>query len=244
MNRITLEKRKDKSNAYWINDILDGKKIGKVKIKHGKLHYKLKSKCKNKFIETETSFLLKQNNKTSFSDFYQDSIGRFIGNVFDLGSYNYPLFLESCRLKSCGKDMFNRKSKLHPAARKAWRKMQQAAKSNAIDLQIISAFRSLDYQKKLIDNKLAKGIKVKEILKVNTLPGFSEHHTGCAIDIGSDDEPILEQTFENSDAFKWLVDNAHKFNYYMNYPKDNTTGICYEPWHWCFIPKIIFKKSP
>ncbi|MCF6288205.1 MAG: D-alanyl-D-alanine carboxypeptidase family protein [Proteobacteria bacterium] len=232
MNRIYLKQRKN--GAYWIKDLLDNKEIGKVKINNDLLQLQLKSKYQGKFIKEEVISLLQSQNNASFRKTYQQYLNTLLDDKFNLIDYNYPLFAEACRLQPCKNDIFNRPTLLHPAAKKAWLKMQQNACQDNIELQIISAFRSLTYQKQLIDNKLANGNSIAQILKVNTLPGYSEHHTGCAIDIGCAGAAILEQDFENSPAFKWLVKNARKFNFIMSYPKGNTTGICYEPWHWCY----------
>jgi D-alanyl-D-alanine carboxypeptidase len=232
MNRIYFKPQIKLKKSYWIKDILDGKKLGKLSIKGEYPKIKIKKKYKH--------YNLKQEVLMTFNEIWNDFYKAFLNDYnlcfvedFD---YNFPIFIESCRLKSCEDDMFNRPTLLHPAARKAWLKMKKSAHKDAIDLQIISAFRSLDYQKTLINNKLAKGLEIKDILKVNTLPGYSEHHTGCAIDIGCDGEAILEEAFDQSEAFNWLVNNAKKFEFTMTYPKGNTTGICYEPWHWCFKP--------
>lgn len=230
MNRIYLTERKNKPNSYWIKDILDDKKLGTLKHRNNNIKVKLKTKYK--------SYNLKQEVKLTFQglweDFYRQFLCDYNKNFIDTEHYNFPLFIEACRLKASETDLFNRPTQLHPAARRAWKKMKRAAKNDNIDLKIISAYRSLYYQKHLINNKLDKGINIDSILKVNTLPGYSEHHTGCAIDIGSQDAPTLEAQFDQSPAFKWLTHNAAKFNFVMSYPKENTTGICYEPWHWCF----------
>jgi D-alanyl-D-alanine carboxypeptidase len=231
MNRIYLTPRKNKPDNYRIRDILDDKKLGTLKHKNNKITVKLKSRY--------NSYSLKQEAKLSFeglwANFYQQFLCDYNKVFTEIEHYyDLPIFIESCRLKTCEPDLFNRPTLLHPAAKKAWLKMKNAAYKDNVDLKIISAYRSLDYQKQLINNKLAKGINIDSILKVNTLPGYSEHHTGCAIDIGSQDAPILEPEFDQSLAFKWLTYNAAKFNFVMSYPKDNTTGICYEPWHWCF----------
>ena len=161
-------------------------------------------------------------------------IKQYNKDLCDTSKYSFPLFAEAKQLKKCKKDMFDRDVYLHPAAKKAWKKMKKAAKKAGIKLKIISAFRSYDYQRQLIQNKLDKGLRIEEILKVNTLPGYSEHHTGCAIDIGTNNAPILEEEFDQSEAFDWLQQNANKFGFYMTYPKNNNTSICYEPWHWCY----------
>jgi D-alanyl-D-alanine carboxypeptidase len=80
-------------------------------------------------------------------------------------------------------------------------------------------------------------LELEEIIKVNTLAGYSEHHSGCAIDIGSKDQPVLETEFENTPAFHWLKINAGDFNFTLSYPKNNLSGMIYEPWHWCYRTK-------
>jgi D-alanyl-D-alanine carboxypeptidase len=232
MNRIYLKAKSNNKNCYSIKDKLDGKKLGELTIKGEYPKIKFKKKYKHYNLKQEVLMTFNE----IWNDFYRTFLNDYNHIFIDDSDYNFPIFIESCRLKPCENDMFNRPTLLHPAARKAWRKMKKAAHKEDIELQIISAYRSLDYQKTLINNKLDKNIDIKDILRVNTLPGYSEHHTGCAIDIGCQGEVVLEEAFDQSDAFKWLVINAEKFRFIMTYPKGNTTGICYEPWHWCFRP--------
>lgn len=238
MNRIVIKRRKNKKNSFWIKDILDGKKLGKITIKNNTKEIKYKAKLKIKFNQYNLKQEVLMTISQSWEFFYYNFIKDYNKSFIDIEHYEFPLFVESCRLKSCENDMFDRPALLHPAARKAWNRMKKSALEDRIDLQIISAYRSLDYQKQLINNKLDKRVDIKDILNVNTLPGFSEHHTGCAIDIGSVDEPVLEEAFDQSNAFKWLTENAKNFGFKMTYPKGNTTGICYEPWHWCYKPSL------
>ena len=67
-------------------------------------------------------------------------------------------------------------------------------------------------------------------------PGFSEHHGGCALDIGTPDEPPAEASFEATPAFAWLQANADGHGFAMSYPRGNPHGIVYEPWHWRYDP--------
>ena len=231
MSRIYLKKRKN--NSFWIKDILDDKKLGKIAFDNGFAMINLKPQFSNHNLANEAQYLA-ENNHSNWHNHYANYLAEYNSSFTSSKDCKLPQFVESYRLKRCENDMFKRKAYLHPAARKAWGEMQKTAKKDSIDLQIISAFRSLDYQKQLIENKLAKHILIDDILKVNTLPGYSEHHTGCAIDIGSKDAAILEDEFDQSNAFRWLSENANKFGFIMTYPKGNTTGICYEPWHWCF----------
>jgi D-alanyl-D-alanine carboxypeptidase len=112
--------------------------------------------------------------------------------------------------------------------------MKKHAKRDSVDLHFVSAFRSFDDQKKIIQRKLNRGYSIKKILRENKLPGYSEHHTGKAIDITSKKLNGLFVSFEDTREFKWLVKNAATYNFYLSYPKDNNEGIMYEPWHWMF----------
>jgi D-alanyl-D-alanine carboxypeptidase len=118
-----------------------------------------------------------------------------------------------------------------PAAR-AWRAMQRRARRNAVQLDLVSAFRSYEFQLALIRGKLAKGRTLEDVLGVNAPPGYSEHHTGKAIDVGTPGCPPLEEAFENTDAFRWLARHAQRFGFTLSYPRDNPQGYVYEPWHW------------
>lgn len=128
---------------------------------------------------------------------------------------------------------------LIPAAAAAWRAMKEAAFVDNIDLLIVSAFRSIARQSDIIRRKLDAGWGVDEILSVCAAPGYSEHHTGRAIDISAPGGPLLETDFEKTDAFKWLQANADRFGYFLSYPAGNSFGYQYEPWHWCFAPSAV-----
>ena len=102
----------------------------------------------------------------------------------------------------------------------------------------MSAYRSIEYQCGLIHRKLEEGWLIDDILLINAIPGYSEHHTGRALDLHAGDGKPLESAFENHPAFAWLCENAAEFNFHLSYPRDNPSGIDYEPWHWCFSSDI------
>ncbi len=124
--------------------------------------------------------------------------------------------------------------KLHPSAMSAWKRMKEAARAEGIHLYIISAFRSIARQSEIIERKRRKGLSEEEIIRVSALPGFSEHHTGRALDLNTPDCPALEEQFEDSPAFQWLIKNASHFGFELRYPRENKYGISYEPWHWFY----------
>jgi D-alanyl-D-alanine carboxypeptidase len=121
----------------------------------------------------------------------------------------------------------------------AWRAMQTAAMSDGVSLILVSAFRSVAYQAGLIRRKLAQGQTIDAILEVSAAPGFSEHHTGRALDLGTAGEPMLETSFETTPAFQWLSLRAGDFGFRLSYPHGNPHGIAYEPWHWYFAAHAV-----
>ncbi|WOO41130.1 M15 family metallopeptidase [Rubellicoccus peritrichatus] len=123
---------------------------------------------------------------------------------------------------------------LHPHAAEAWRKMKATAKSQGIELWLVSAFRSIERQNRIIEKKKKKGIPDRDIFRVSAPAGFSEHHSGRAIDISTEGYTALEKEFENSEAFQWLNNNASVFGFILSYPRGNEYGIAYEPWHWLY----------
>jgi D-alanyl-D-alanine carboxypeptidase len=123
---------------------------------------------------------------------------------------------------------------LAPPAADAWRNLRAAALCDGISLFIVSAFRSVDRQAEIIRQRLVTGAHIEEVLTLCAPPGFSEHHTGRAIDLSTPDSRALEVEFDQTTAFTWLIDRAAEFGFYLSYPIGNQLGYQYEPWHWCF----------
>jgi len=143
-----------------------------------------------------------------------------------------PVFDEASDLVEVGPNLVGRVQRLTPDAARQWAAMVVAAAADEITLMIVSGFRSVDYQAALIRNKIDAGQAIADILEVNAAPGFSEHHTGKAVDIATPGSRPLTEEFENTEAFQWLQGEAARFGFSMTYPRDNPWGIIYEPWHW------------
>ena len=116
----------------------------------------------------------------------------------------------------------------------AWQAMKEAALIAGHEIFIVSAFRSTSRQAEIVRAKHLSGIGNDEIFAVSAPPGYSEHHTGRAIDVSTPGYPVLEEEFERSEAFSWLEENAGSFGFSMTYPRDNKFGFIYEPWHWSY----------
>lgn len=141
--------------------------------------------------------------------------------------------LEMVEVGEDGKEHF-----LVPAAALAWRALKATAMSEDIPLFIVSAFRSIERQAGIVRRKLAAGQPIEEILTVCAPPGFSEHHSGRAVDLSTPGVSALETEFDQTAAFAWLTQNAARFGFYLSFPAGNSQGYLYEPWHWCFNKTI------
>ena len=159
------------------------------------------------------------------------------------GECTQPLCPEATVLVSIGLDAFGREQRLHPQAAQAWRTLTREAEADGIALGLVSAYRGLDYQTELIRRKLEAGQALSSILKVSAAPGFSEHHTGYAVDVMALGSEPLEVEFEHSACFDWLQRRAGGFGFTLSYPRNNAAGIDYEPWHWCFSEAKEFDPS-
>lgn len=140
--------------------------------------------------------------------------------------------VEATSLEVAETDQEGRKHMLAPATAEAWQRLKDAASRGGVELNIISSFRSVLRQVEIIERKIRQGLNIDEILEFSAPPYFSEHHTGCAIDVGTPGSKDLEREFEGTAAFDWLTQNAGEYGFEMSYPLNNASGYAYEPWHW------------
>jgi D-alanyl-D-alanine carboxypeptidase len=141
---------------------------------------------------------------------------------------------EPARLVSIGLDIHGRTQWLQPRAARALAALRASATRDRVDLQIVSAFRSIEYQLGILERKLAAGQDIDQILRVSAAPGYSEHHSGRCVDLTTPGYAVLEQEFERSPAFGWLTTHAGRHGFTLSYPHGNHHGIAFEPWHWCW----------
>jgi D-alanyl-D-alanine carboxypeptidase len=175
------------------------------------------------------------NTKASFAEFVAGVCSQ-LGIPEDYGLKRRLSLQQECSHPvSIGPDVFEREQFMLHGAAKAWRQMQKAAAQENIQLLVVSAFRPVDYQAGIVKRKLDNGLSIEEILKVSAAPGYSEHHSGRALDITTPGFDALEEVFETSAAFAWLLKNAARFEFRLSYPRDNPHGVAYEPWHWYWL---------
>ena len=126
---------------------------------------------------------------------------------------------------------------LHVDAAEALDAMMTAALADGIDLRLLSGFRSLDLQEAIFFEVASERNQTpEERARVSAPPGYSEHSTGYAVDLGDGwaPETNLSQSFEQTEAFRWLQNHAARYHFVLSFPAGNTQGVLYEPWHWRF----------
>ena len=119
-------------------------------------------------------------------------------------------------------------------------------------MQVNSGYRTYSYQSMLFEtytgNELAKNPNITReeaeaiVLTYSTRPGTSEHQTGLAVDMATDDS--FSTDFQYSEHYQWLTENAWKFGFILRFPADKVdiTTIQFEPWHWRFVGRYHAKK--
>lgn len=119
--------------------------------------------------------------------------------------------------------------------------MFDAAKADGNKIIISSGYRTYDEQKETYDSYVDRyGVKKADSLAAR--PRFSEHETGLTLDITTGN--ATKDTFEDTEEFKWLQENAYKYGFILRYPKDkeDITGYAYEPWHYRYVGVDIATK--
>jgi len=136
--------------------------------------------------------------------------------------------------------------KLVKEAYESFKKMAFDASLNNLNLRIVSAYRSYDYQKNLYNNYL-KNDSQEIVDTYSARPGFSEHQTGLAIDIDNGRENY--NRFHITQEFTWVKENCYKYGFILRYDlgKEHITGYKYEPWHYRYvgteISEYIYKNN-
>lgn len=135
-------------------------------------------------------------------------------------------------------------------ARDAFDEMAAEAKLSGFNITAFSTYRSYEYQVSLYD-RYAKKDGVEAADRYSARPGYSEHQTGLAFDIGevNYEKHWASSSFGDTEAGKWVAANAHRYGFILRYPegKEAITGYMHESWHFRYVGKPaseeIFKRN-
>ena len=135
----------------------------------------------------------------------------------------------------------------------ALKEMLKAGRAEGMDLWLCSAYRTMEKQTSLYENKVQRLMReealsydkaYQEAANTVAFPGTSEHQLGLAADIVAKDYQHLNDKQANTDEAKWLKEHCHEYGFILRYPLDKTkeTGIIFEPWHYRYVGVEAAKK--
>lgn len=118
----------------------------------------------------------------------------------------------------------------------AAKKMFDDAKKDGIILYGLSLYRSYDEQNEIYTSKV-DNIGQEKTEMYSAPPGASEHQTGFAFDLVSNNYTKLEEGFAKTKAYKWLDEHCQEYGFILRYPKEkeDITTYQYEPWHYRYV---------
>lgn len=135
---------------------------------------------------------------------------------------------------------------MEKTAAKHCREMIEAAEKDGIKLKVLSAYRTVSYQKRLFERNVKSrmedyGMSYEEAYYDTSIniapPGGSEHNAGLAADIIREEDWDTYEAFEDTEEFEWLTEHAHEYGFILRYlkGKEDITGYIYEPWHFRYV---------
>jgi D-alanyl-D-alanine carboxypeptidase len=184
------------------------------------------------------------------NDNFEDQIKQITGTVGDLDKlakidkellqkYSKVYFLnenyEPPRLSEIEEDHLYDESGLeyiHAQVRPFLSDMLEEAEDDSSDLWVVSGYRSFDEQTALKSNYSVTYGSGANAFSADQ--GYSEHQLGTTVDFTTTGLGGGLQGFGNTEAYEWLLDNAHKYGFVLSYPENNTYYV-FEPWHWRFV---------
>lgn len=125
--------------------------------------------------------------------------------------------------------------------------MFDAAGKEEVWFWVASGYRSVEEQEAILDRAVQENLENgmepeearEEALRTIQRPGYSEHHTGLAVDLND-----VSDNFEKSEAYRWLSEHAAEYGFIQRYQasKADLTGIDNESWHYRYVGKKHAKK--
>jgi zinc D-Ala-D-Ala carboxypeptidase len=126
---------------------------------------------------------------------------------------------------------------LNTEAGQALMQMMYAAREEGVWIVSVSGFRTIEQQQKLFQDQVKRRGSVEAAAKISAPAGFSEHHTGFAVDLADGKFPKQDITleFETTNAYRWLTRHAREFGFELSFKRNNSQGVSFEPWHWRYV---------
>lgn len=142
---------------------------------------------------------------------------------------------------------FGKKFQIEKTTYKHFLNLRKSLLKEGIQIELDSVYRSVARQEEIV-REFTETYGADYVKKYVAVPGFSEHHTGLAVDIClvvdgkiiDDNDEMIAQKEIFSRIHSKLADNG----FILRYPpgKENITGYAYEPWHFRYVGKKIARQ--
>lgn len=168
--------------------------------------------------------------KTAYSNSDPESIWVVVNKIRPLNPKDYA----PSDLVSIGNGQ-----KMRAEAANALDQLIDDAKSAGYTISPLSGYRSYSYQVTVYNREVSNyGQEVADTESAR--PGYSEHQTGFAVDVGGGGCNI-DSCFGDKPEGKWVAANAYKYGFLVRYTTDkqDITGYRAEPWHIRYIGKAL-----
>lgn len=156
---------------------------------------------------------------------------RRLGIPADYAERGLPRYRQASDLVQVPCGLKRRVRRMTPATSTRFIMMRNAAASDGVELLVRWAYRSYLDQADLFLRDMMAGKSIDELLTRIAAPGYSEHHTGRALDF---EAASVKCPFQDTETYEWLCRKAHRFDFHLSFLANNPYGIVSEPWHWCF----------
>lgn len=176
-------------------------------------------------------------NKSQYSLTDPSSLWVIVNKQRALTPHTYvpELVVPSIQLRS---NITSDERQVRPVVADALKSLTDEAKADGVTFTLESGYRSYQFQVNLYNHYVSvQGKAVAD--SQSARPGYSEHQTGLAADLGGVTKPAcnVEDCYKSTPEGQWLAANAYKYGFIIRYPegKQAVTGYIYEPWHLRFV---------
>ena len=143
------------------------------------------------------------------------------------------------------KDILGKPIKVERTAYNAYLELKKFLETKNIFIEIDSSYRSLEEQQRILDDTIRES-GIEHASKYVAPVGYSEHHTGLAIDLALvvDGKKIADDgtndLFDYDDIYREIHKYLQDFGFILRYPegKESITGYNYEPWHIRYVGDV------
>ena len=140
--------------------------------------------------------------------------------------------VELVEMRGCDDEIF----RVEKQAAEQFCRLQKASEQAGIEILLSSAYRSVERQQEIRDEFLAE-YGEDYARRYVAVPGYSEHHTGLALDFvaGIDGKWLIEneEIIDRAQELQPVYDLLPGFGFILRYlkGKEEITGYPAEPWH-------------